>query len=265
MRFFIGINANGRGMVGPQPVRRNGVISFQDFPSFRPNKTPAEVLQAGAFGGGYFRDIESSVTGETYHDAWRELPESWVSGLDVATRLSSQTYLAHVNKYGVDCGGKADKQDIFGLKAWETAGWMDPQDPYGWFMWYCRFYQGRRSDDDERQVSRWEKCAGERGRWRGNLVGKVLRDQAAFDDPTVAPVVRQTLLHWAYELTERDFEVTAKRVRKNGATYVPRSQLAHVMASSSKVKEEKPPKEETAATQKRAQPSHTSSRKKARN
>jgi hypothetical protein len=38
---------------------------------------------------------------------------------------------------------------------------------------YCRFYQGRRSDDDARQISRWAKAAGVKGRWRGNLIGKV--------------------------------------------------------------------------------------------
>merc|ERR1719319_1726182 len=52
---------------------------------------------------------------------------------------------------------------------WESSGWMRAQDPYGWFQWYCRFYQGRRSEDDERQVSRWEKCAGLRGRFGRHL------------------------------------------------------------------------------------------------
>lgn len=22
---------------------------------------------------------------------------------------------------------------------WEQSGWMHKQDPYGWFMWYCRY------------------------------------------------------------------------------------------------------------------------------
>lgn len=21
---------------------------------------------------------------------------------------------------------------------WESSGWIVPQDPYGWFQWYCR-------------------------------------------------------------------------------------------------------------------------------
>ena len=88
---------------------------------------------------------------------------------------------------------------------------------------YCRFFQGRRSEDDDRQISRFLACAGPNGRWRGNLCGKVLLSGASFDDPSVAPVVRQTLLHWAYALSERDFHLGSRRVKRNGATYIPRS------------------------------------------
>lgn len=33
--------------------------------------------------------------------------------------------------------------------------WLHPQDPKGWLQWYDRYDQGRRTDDDQRQVKRW--------------------------------------------------------------------------------------------------------------
>lgn len=46
------------------PTRdKHGKLVFADFPDFKPTMTPNEVLQAGSFGGTYFRPIYSSVTG----------------------------------------------------------------------------------------------------------------------------------------------------------------------------------------------------------
>ena len=49
--------------------------------SFRPNRSPAEVLRAGAFGGTYFRTIKSGVVHSTLEGAWKELPKEWIQGL----------------------------------------------------------------------------------------------------------------------------------------------------------------------------------------
>jgi hypothetical protein len=59
--------------------------------------------------------------------------------------------------------------------------------------------------DDDRQVGRWGAMCGEKGRWKRNLVARCLREGKAHDDVSCAPVVRQTLQHWAYRLTEADF------------------------------------------------------------
>jgi len=68
-------------------------------------------------------------------------------------------------------------------------------------------------------------------RWKQNLVGKCMASGKAFDDDTVSPVVRQTLQHWAYKLTAEDFELGSARVATHGASYIPKSKLAHVMAA----------------------------------
>uniref|UniRef100_A0AAR2JKS0 Uncharacterized protein n=1 Tax=Pygocentrus nattereri TaxID=42514 RepID=A0AAR2JKS0_PYGNA len=169
------------------------------------NQGPKEVLQAGSFGGTYFRPIYSSITKQHYKDLWKELPQDWLQGLNVPKQVSSATYNEEVNTYKVKCGGS--------LEMWESSGWIKPQDPYGWFQWYCRFYEGRRTEDDVRQISRWANCAGVKGRWRNNLITKVVRSGQRFDDRSVSPVVRQTLQHWGYRLTEEDYREGAKRVK----------------------------------------------------
>ena len=84
----------------------------------------------------------------------------------------------------------------------------------GWFQWYCRFFCGRRSADDARQIQRWCACASPRGRWRNQLCGAVAKAARRFDDTSVSPVIRQTLLHWAYELDEADYEAWRRSKRK---------------------------------------------------
>eukprot|EP00934_Nitzschia_sp_Nitz4_P004108 Nitzschia sp. Nitz4//scaffold40_size135432//123070//125583//NITZ4_003270-RA/size135432-processed-gene-0.182-mRNA-1//-1//CDS//3329551297//4098//frame0 len=103
---------------------------------FTPNRTPEEVLRAGSFGGTYFRPITSAVTNLQY-DAKEVLQDTvdpaWIAGLDESRMLTSSVYRTEVNKYGVKCGGC--------LGMWESSGWIADSDPYGWFQWYCRFYQ----------------------------------------------------------------------------------------------------------------------------
>lgn len=188
----------------PLPTRNAAnELVFADHPEFRPNLTPAEVLQRGSFGGTYFRPIRSSVTGESYRNQHKELPKEWLEGLDIASQVTSSTYRASVNKYGVKCGGSLDM--------WESSGWITSLDPYGWFQWYCRFYQGRRSTDDERQIKRGLGVMSNKGRFRNNLIGQCARKGRAFADSSVSPVIRQTLQHWGYVLTQRDADAYVRR------------------------------------------------------
>ena len=104
-----------------------------------------------------------------------------------------------INKYGVKVGTT--------LEFWEKKGWMDKLDPYGWVQWYCEFYLGRRSKDDERQIKRWGNITGSKGRFRKWLITQILKKGSKKDwnNYSISPAIRQTLQHWGYKLTKKDF------------------------------------------------------------
>lgn len=151
---------------------------FKDYPEFTPDLTPKQVFQLGAFGGTYFRDIHK------IKNAWKEFPESWFSGLDINKHVASKNCDKNVNIYKVKSGSS--------LEFWEKKGWIKQQDPYGWFQWYCRFYQGRRSPDDERQVIRWQRTAGPNSRFKKWLINMVAEGKDS-------KKIRQLLVQWSVD------------------------------------------------------------------
>jgi len=156
------------------------------------------MFQLGVFGGTYFRPIKSGVTKRKHQNVHRKYPKSWFSGLDQETMVTSSTCRPRVNRYRVKSGTS--------LKYWEQKGWIEAQDPYGWVQWYCNFYQGRRSSDDQRQIKRWEGIAGDKSRFRNRLIKMCDRKKKKYNDESVSPVIRQLLLQWGYELTKRDHD-----------------------------------------------------------
>ena len=174
-----------------------GELVFKDHLDFTPNLTPKEVIKAGSFGGTYFRTILSGITGKMYVDTWKEFPSDWFKGLDIKKYVTSQVINSSVNKYNVKAGGNLDM--------WESSGWITKIDPYGWFQWYCRFYLGRRTSDDSRQIKRWLSSTGPNGRFRITLIRKIINSKTSYDDFNIGAVIRQGLLHWGYELTKKDF------------------------------------------------------------
>ena len=180
-------------------VREDGAYRFLDEPSFRPTFSPRECLQLGVFGGCYFnpRGGKRGIFDREVAVDHAEFPPAWFEGVD-DSKFLSRRYVIPTNRYGV----KSGQDQAF----WEMKGWVHAQDPRGWFQWYCRFFMGRRTHDDSRQIARWAACAGPKGRWRNQLCGKVRTAGKSFDDASVSPVIRQTLLHWAYELSEEDFQ-----------------------------------------------------------
>jgi len=190
----------------PQTIDFEGYTLNDELP-FRPNLTPSQILRAGAFGGTYFRNIYSSVTKKSYKDADKEFPKSWFKDLDRKEHLIRpfSKYDKSVNKYKVKVGLK--------LKDWEKKKWIYAVDPYGWFQWYCRFYQGRRlhndsenKDIDRKQIKRFNNMS----RFVGSLVTMIKKKEAEtgkshWNDYSVGTGYRQTLLHWGYQLTLADY------------------------------------------------------------
>ena len=99
-----------------------------------------------------------------------------------------------MNKYGVKCGTP--------LRFWENKGWINKIGPYGWFQWCFRYWLGRRSKDDKRQINRWRQIVS---RFRGKLVKMIKSSGSKYDNYSTSPKIRQVLLNWGYELTKKDF------------------------------------------------------------
>ena len=172
----------------------SGTLIFKDYPDFKPNLTPREVILAGSFGGGYFRPIFSSITKKhynNYHKKFGNLFDNIPSNL-----LTNELYDKSINKYNVKCGSS--------LEDWESKEWIIEQNPYGWFEWYCGFYLGKRTNDDDRQIKRWKGIAGDNGRFKKRLVNMIKNKKTTYDNYTISPVIRQTLLHWSYEISKND-------------------------------------------------------------
>ena len=180
------------------PPKKSGHYHFPNYPEFQPNLSPLEVLKRGAFGGTYFRPIHSAVTLKDYHNRHTKYftaIELKKHKIDPKTHLTKpfNQYDKTINKYQVKCGQT--------LQQWEENNWITKYDPYGWFEWYCNFFKGRRiSEEDNRQINRWLNFAGPKGRFSQRLRNLIKKKKTTPEDTTVSPVIRQSLLHWAWEL-----------------------------------------------------------------
>ena len=174
-------------------------LIFDDYPEFTPNLTPKQIFELGSFGGTYWRPIKSKFFKKKLKNKHKKY--IWLNNIDNDTLTRSfDEYDKKINKYGVKVGTT--------LEFWEEKGWINKKDPYGWVQWYCEFYSGRRSKDDERQISRWSKLTGSNGRFRKWLVTQILKKGTKddWDNHDISPAIRQTLQHWGYKLTKKDFD-----------------------------------------------------------
>ena len=154
---------------------------------FGANNSPVKVIKEGAFGGTYFRVIYLGINGKWCRKSWKEYDQ--LKNIDQKFYCSAY-YDVSVNKYGVKCGTS--------LRFWENKGWINEIDPYGWFQQYFRYWLGRKSEDDERHITKWKKTVS---RFRGELVKVIKLTGDKFHEYSISPKIRQILLHWVYELT----------------------------------------------------------------
>ena len=140
----------------------------RDFdPEFDPDLTPRQMLRLGVFCGKYMTDGRG------------EFPGSWFAG----ARLASGRRDCSLNLFSVDASQK--------LSVWRAKGWIHPDDPRGWFQWYCRYYMGRRMpEEDRRQIRRWKAM-------RRHI--RQIERNCEPGDLGCRRRQRQALLHWAYD------------------------------------------------------------------
>jgi hypothetical protein len=133
---------------------------------FQPELTPRQMLELGVFGGKYMTDCAA------------EYPAEWFE----KAKLCPERHDPVLNCFGVNASQS--------LAVWRAKGWLWQDDPRGWFQWYCRYYLGRRCDDDERQVKRWRAV-------RRHIVQ--LQKNCRPRDLECRRRQRQAILHWAYD------------------------------------------------------------------
>ncbi len=144
-----------------EPIGKN----FRE--DFKPELTPKEMLDLGIFGGNYFIETPN------------EFPKEWFT----KTKFSDNFADNNLNFYKVNAS--------MSLNEWLKRGWIYPEDPKGWFLWYCRYYYGRRiEDEDERQIKRWKNM-------KRHIIQ--LKNHCQSGDLNCRRRQRQSLLHWAYD------------------------------------------------------------------
>lgn len=134
--------------------------------AFMPELTPKELLALGVFGGKYMTDCTA------------EFPRDWFEH----AKLCPERHDAKLNFFGVNASQP--------LAEWRRKGWIYEEDPRGWFQWYCRYYMGRRSVDDQRQIRRWRAM-------RRHVVQ--IQRHCSHGDLDCRRKQRQAVLHWAYD------------------------------------------------------------------
>ncbi len=136
-------------------------------PDFKPQLTPKQMLALGVFGGKYMTDCQ------------KEFPLDWFK----KAKLCSSKHDPQLNYFKINASQP--------LSVWRAKDWIYPEDPRGWFQWYCRYYLGRRiPGEDERQIKRWKAIQRHIAQ---------IKKYCKTGDLGCRRRQRQAVLHWAYD------------------------------------------------------------------
>jgi hypothetical protein len=134
---------------------------------FKPELSPKQMLELGIFGGKYMTDCQA------------EFPATWFEH----AKLSPHFKNPELNFFKIDASQP--------LSVWQDKGWIYPDDPRGWFQWYCRYYMGRRIPiEDQRQIKRWKAIKRHISQ---------IQKHCKRGDLSCRRKQRQAVLHWAYD------------------------------------------------------------------
>lgn len=149
------------------------------------------MLELGIFEGKYLNSLSN-------------IPADWY----IAGKVLSKEEIPDetINKFKV--------KSRLPLSTWRQNNWTKT-DKFGWFEWYCQYYQGRRLDEDEWQIGRWKSFV------------TLHQSQITLnckDDLECRPKQKQALLQWAWdsntEFTEKQLELNLKEISKKANTEI---------------------------------------------
>ena len=144
-----------------EPMGKNFALDFM------PDFTPKEMLELGVFCGRYMCDCQN------------EFPKDWFE----KAKFAKEKKDCRLNFFRINAS--------MPLSYWEKKGWIYPDDPHGWFQWYCRYYYGRRiPEEDRRQIKRLKAMKRHIAQIKNNCLE---------GDWDCRKRQRQALLQWAYD------------------------------------------------------------------
>lgn len=150
---------------------------------FAPSYTPIEMLDLGVFEG-------------IYTFAIKGIPDKYKKHNNVLKRGSDPDIT--INKFKVK-----SRQS---LKVWKENDWTTKDSPLGWWEWYIKYFEGRRVEEDNWQIGRWNSFVA---RHEGQIKADPKSNN---NDHRLAQ--KQALLQWGWNW-DNDFTESQKKRNLN--------------------------------------------------